>query len=387
MTVAGSTMEDSARAVAEAMHDWRMKQPRGEVEDAQLETMAKFREAEERLRFANQNLGDLNAEYKKMAQRKERLLTRIQKDMLATSTMLRCVEAPASCRPSHELDELRLTERDVSNLSSIKRKLAKHIQEPTFSPLERRLSLPTTSSIAENEAEESDEADTAKCESASVGDVSITLNSRDIHDETPDEEEHESERLTNPGEDGETTHGLSSTGEQLTPGVDDLEAQHQNDGMRVEPNTSLIPASRESSSIDSEDAEPAEISEESIEDEGDGVASTPSSVDPKVENPTNAFAHLAVQPGTINDSVKEEASGETRNASPLKASRGIHESHIASEDPTCSEHPEFEVLTQAAEEPRGDPKDGAQECPNLEEELCLKFQEISADKDNHVAGE
>mmetsp|Transcript_10224 Transcript_10224/g.62410 ORF Transcript_10224/g.62410 Transcript_10224/m.62410 type:complete len:104 (-) Transcript_10224:986-1297(-) len=103
-------MEDSARVVAEAMHDWRMKQPHGEVEDAQLETMAKFREAEERLRFANHNLGDLHAEYKKMAQRKERLLTRIQKDMLATSTLLRCVEPPTSCRPSHDLDESGLTE-------------------------------------------------------------------------------------------------------------------------------------------------------------------------------------------------------------------------------------------------------------------------------------
>eukprot|EP00236_Picocystis_salinarum_P003212 CAMPEP_0183829172 /NCGR_PEP_ID=MMETSP0807_2-20130328/3170_1 /TAXON_ID=88271 /ORGANISM="Picocystis salinarum, Strain CCMP1897" /LENGTH=352 /DNA_ID=CAMNT_0026074379 /DNA_START=88 /DNA_END=1146 /DNA_ORIENTATION=- len=352
-------MEDSARVVAEAMHDWRMKQPHGEVEDAQLETMAKFREAEERLRFANHNLGDLHAEYKKMAQRKERLLTRIQKDMLATSTLL----------------------------SSIKRKLAKHIREPTFSPLARRLSLPTTSSIAENEAAESDEADTAQRESASVGDTSITLNSRYIHEETPDEEEHESERLANPGEEVETVHGLSSTEEQLTPGVDDLEAQHHDDDMRVEPNIPVSPAPGDSSSTDSKDPKPAEISEENVEDEGDAVASTSSSADPELEIPTNTFAHLAVQHGTIDDSVKEVASGETRNVSPLKATQGIHESHMAPKDPTSSQHPEVEVLTRAAEKPEGDPEDGAQECPNPEEELCLKFQEVSADKDDHAVGE
>eukprot|EP00894_Picocystis_sp_ML_P001109 jgi/Pico_ML_1/51626/g2620.t1 len=75
--------------MAEAMHDWRMKQPQMEVEEAQVETMAKFREAEERLRYANHNLSELYVEYRKMAQRKEKLLTRIRKDMLATSTILR----------------------------------------------------------------------------------------------------------------------------------------------------------------------------------------------------------------------------------------------------------------------------------------------------------
>lgn len=381
-------MEDSARAVAEAMHDWRMKQPRGEVEDAQLETMAKFREAEERLRFANHNLGDLHAEYKKMAQRKERLLTRIQRDMLATSTLLRCVEAPTTRKTSQERDESGLTERDASNRSSIKRKLAKHIQEPTFSPLERRLSIPTTSSIAENEAAESDEVDTAQLESASVGDASPTLNSRDVYDETRDEEEHGSERLGNPEDEGGTVRGLSSTEEQLASKVDDSDAQLENTGLPIEPDTPATPVPRNSSSVDSKDAEAAEISNEKNEGEGDAVASTPLSVDREMEIPTHAFAHLAVEHETVDDSVEEEASGETRDVSPVKTTQGIQESHMASEDPTTSsQHPEFEVSTQTIKKPQGDPEDAAQDCSNPKEELCLKLQEVSTNKGESAAGE
>lgn len=353
-------MEDSARAVAEAMHDWRMKQPRGEVEDAQLETMAKFREAEERLRFANHNLGDLHAEYKKMAQRKERLLTRIQRDMLATST----------------------------TLSSIKRKLAKHIQEPTFSPLERRLSIPTTSSIAENEAAESDEVDTAQLESASVSDASPTLNSGDVRDETRGEEEHESERLENPAEEGETARGLSSTEEQLASTVDSSDAQLENTCMPSEPDTPATPVPRNSSSVDSKDAEVAEIFNENNEGEGDAVASTPLSVDLETEIPTHAFAHLAMDHETVDDSVEVEASGKTRDVSPVKTTQGMQEFHMASEDPTTSsQHPESEVSTQTVKRPQGDPEDAAQDGSNPKEELCLKLQEVSTDEGNRATGE
>lgn len=381
-------MEDSARAVAEAMHDWRMKQPRGEVEDAQLETMAKFREAEERLRFANHNLGDLHAEYKKMAQRKERLLTRIQRDMLATSTTLRCVEASTTCRTSNERDESGLTETDASNRSSIKRKLAKHIQEPTFSPLERRLSIPTTSSIAENEAAESDEVDTAQLESASVSDASPTLNSGDVRDETRGEEEHESERLENPAEEGETARGLSSTEEQLASTVDSSDAQLENTCMPSEPDTPATPVPRNSSSVDSKDAEVAEIFNENNEGEGDAVASTPLSVDLETEIPTHAFAHLAMDHETVDDSVEVEASGKTRDVSPVKTTQGMQEFHMASEDPTTSsQHPESEVSTQTVKRPQGDPEDAAQDGSNPKEELCLKLQEVSTDEGNRATGE
>lgn len=248
--------------------------------------------------------------------------------------------------------------------------------------------MPTTSSVAQSEAEEgSQQGDTAQAESASVGDTSPTLKSWENEDGAAAEEDDVTDRQINAGDEGRTADGSSAGEEGPALGGSTLHDQGQEEEADLEHEGPANSVSFVSSSTNGESEAQSEASEQNAkEEEGTKTPLTPH-LHSETQIPTHAFAHLSVRASSMATPRENEAPDTRRNTSPTKAIEGTQEFDLAPRDPSTSQVQQCGVDEQVEEASQLGTKDKAKECPVPAEKLYSETQVTGADYEEHVAGE